>query len=569
MRVEFSGNFYVLVCVQNVTAQATRQGDVMSSIRLVLPAVLAALAILPSCGSSNNGTTAPVAPPSGSFSDSNLNGTYVFSVSGIDVQGAPYAVVGTFTANGSGGITAGAIDVNDADLSAPVADSAINGNSSYKVAVDGRGEVVLGTSLTSPLNTITLDFVLQDSSHGLLTEFDTGATGSGTLDLQTTATPSGPFAFNFSGSDSTSGTADAFATVGNFTIGSGGAITGLEDLSDNATAYPNQSLSGTVVAGPSTSPGTVLTTGLGSGLGTLTFDVFVIDSTHLKFIEMDANKNLVGDAYAATSTTMPTGTLAFTLAGVFQSATTVSAAGGFIVTDGSGNITSASTIDSNNGGTVSPSTAPTFSGTYTAAGAGRYTLALNSPFPEGNTYVAYPFSSGVFLLEIDDMGVMSGAAYAQTQITLAGGQGYGLNFTGANLSAQVEVDDIAEFTTNSSGSTITGAVDENYQPSGAPTLGLALSGTYTTPDANGRGQVGATAGNTSNSTLNGGFQITYYSVDGTTYPFIETDAGGGQVTAGAFFQQNPTAAAAAAAKSSHPFVVQAPVRARGRFRKPN
>jgi len=538
----------------------------MSVNRLVLPAILAALAILPSCGSSNSGTTNPVAPPSGSFSNSNLNGTYVFSVSGIDTQGAPYAVVGTFAANGSGGITAGTIDVNDADItSGPVADSAITGSSSYKVNVDGRGEVSLGTS---PLGTITLDFVLEDSSHGLLTEFDSSATGSGTLDLQTTATPSGAFAFNFSGADFTSGTADPFATVGNFTTGSGGAITGLEDLSDNSIAYLNESLSGTVVAGPSATPATVLTTAFGS----LVFDVFVIDSTHLKFIEMDTGRNLVGDAYAATSTTMPSGTLAFTLAGSYPGPNTVSAAGGFMVTNG-GTITSASTFDVNNSATtISTLPSPTFSGTYTAAGAGRYTLAL-SGFTDGTAYAAYPFSGGVFLLEIDDSGVMSGAAYPQSQTVLAGAQGYGLNFTGANFSANsgsgAEVDDIAEFTTTSSGLTITGVADENFQPSGGPTLGLTLSGTYTTPDSNGRGQIAATAGSSTNSTLNGGFTITYYSVDGTTYPFIETDQGGGQVAAGAFFLQNPTAAAGAAAKSPHPFVVQPPVRARGRFRKPN
>jgi hypothetical protein len=538
----------------------------MQSNRLVIPALLAALAVLPSCGSGNNGTTNPVAPPTGSFSNSSLNGTYVFSVSGIDSNGAPYAVVGTFAANGSGGITAGTIDVNDADLSAPVANSPISGSSSYKINVDGRGEVALATS---PLGTITLDFVLEDGSHGLLTEFDSNATGSGTLDLQTTATPSGPYAFNLSGTDFSNGSANPFATIGNFTVGSGGAITGLQDLSDAGLPYPNESLSGTVIAGPSSTPATVLA----SGFGTLTFDVFVIDSSHLKLIEMDAGKNLVGDAYAASSTTMPSGTLAFTLAGSYPGATTVSASGGFIVTDGNGNITTASTFDLNNGGTTVSAEPVGFSGTYTAAGAGRYALALSS-FTDGTAYVAYPFSGGVFLLEIDGSGVMSGAAYPQAPTpTLAGAQGYGLNFTGSNLSANegegAEVDEIAEFTTNSSGSTITGVVDENYQPGGAPNLGLTLSGTYTTPDSNGRGQVGATAGNNSNSTLNGGFTITYYYVDGTTYPFIETDAGGGQIAAGAFFKQNPTAAAAAAAKSPHPFVVQPPVRAHVRFRKPN
>ena len=538
----------------------------MSSNRLVLPAVLAALAISPACGSGSSGTTNPVAPPTGSFSNSNLNGTYVFSVSGIDASGEPYAVAGTLAANGSGGITAGTIDVNGADITnssgtpTPVADSPITGNSSYKVNVDGRGQIALATS---PLGTITLDFVLQDSSHGLLTEFDANATGSGTLDLQTTATPSGPYAFNLSGSDFSNGTPNLFATVGNFTIGSGGAITGLQDLSDGGIVSTNNSLSGTVVAGPAAAPATVLAT----GFGTLTFDVFVIDSTHLKFIEMDAGSNLVGDAYAATSATMPTGTLAFTLAGSYPAANTVSAAAGFMVTDGSGTITTASTFDFNNSGSVSPGVGQ-FSGTYAAAGAGRYTLSL-SQFTDGITYAAYPFSGGVFLLETDALGVMSGAAFPQSQNSLAAGEGYGLNFTGANLSANVEVDDIAEFTASSSGSTITGVADENFQPGGQPNPSLALSGQYSTPDPNGRGQVAATAGNTSNSTLNGGFTITYYSVDGTTYPFIETDASGGQVVAGAFFKQNPTAAAAAARKTPHPFVVQPPVRAHGRFRKPN
>ena len=113
----------------------------------------------------------------------------MFSVAGTDVQGAPYAIVGSFTANGSGGngqggITGGTIDLNDPALSAPVANAAIS-SSSYSVGVDGRGKATLNTS--SPFGTIVLDFVLQDSAHGLVTEFDGNASGSGTLDVQTAA----------------------------------------------------------------------------------------------------------------------------------------------------------------------------------------------------------------------------------------------------------------------------------------------------------------------------------------------------------------------------------------------
>jgi len=528
---------------------------------LFLPFIASALAFLASCG--GNGATPitnPTPPPTGSFSASNLNGTYVFSVSGQDSSSAPYALVGTITANGQGGISAGTIDVNDA-ASGLAPNSAIK-SGSYSVNVDGRGQISLSTSI---LGTITFDFVLQDSSHGLITEFDNNATGSGTLDLQSAGvTPSGTYAFSFGGAEYFSGTANPFATVGNFTIGAGGTINGTEDFNDSQFAYSGQALSGTLVLGPSSTPGTSFSASFPSTVfaAPLTFDVFAIDATHLKFIEMDSFANLSGDAYAQTTSTIPTGTLAFVLEGAFPNVSSTAAAGGFMVTDGNGNITTASTADYNDGGTVSPSPLG-FSGTYTAGGTGRYTLAL-SGFSEGTSFVAYPFNGGIFLLESDNSGIMVGAAYQQTQNTFAASEGYGLNFTGQNLTNSVEVDDIAEFTANSTGAAVTGVVDENSQPNGGPNVGLALSGTYTTPDTNGRGQVSANAGNSSVSTLNGGFLITYYAVDGTTYPFIETDSNG-QVTAGAFVKQNSGASAAVA--KPHLFSVTPLPRANSKWRK--
>ena len=86
-----------------------------------------------------------------------------------------------------------------------------------------------------------------------------------------------------------------------------------------------------------------------------------------------------------------------------------------MVTDGAGNITSASTEDVNDAGTIS--TAPvSFSGVYASASGetGRYTLNNLAGFVGGTEYAAYPSSGGVLLLEIDDSGLMSGAAYTQT-----------------------------------------------------------------------------------------------------------------------------------------------------------
>jgi hypothetical protein len=534
--------------------------SVRNAIALLL--ALSALAFLAACGGSSNSITNPTPPPTGGFSNSNLNGTYVFSVSGTDSTGAPYAILGTFTANGAGGnnkggITGGTFDINDDNTSefssGPIAAATINSNSSYSISVDGRGQAVLNTSISN-LN-ITLDFVLSSSSHGLVTEFDGFGSGSGTIDLQTAGTSlNGSYAFSFSGADASG---NAFATVGNFAVGAGGAITGLEDFNDNILTYADQTLTGTVVLGPSATPATTLSTPLSASAfgGPQTYDVYAIDATHLKFIEMDAFATFSGDAYSQSSATISAATMPFTLLGFVGSAP--AAAGGFMVTDGQGGITG--TEDVNNDG--SASSAPlSFSANYSAGGTGRYTLSNFSGFFGGSTYAAYPSSGGLLLLEIDNTNIMSGAAYTQSSTSFAASQGYGLNFTGINLGGGTgsaeEVDDIAEFTADSTGTTVTGVVDENYAPSGSPIFGQALSGTYTAPDSNGRGSIVATAGNNSHSTLNGGFALTFYTVDGTTFPFVETDSG--QVAAGVFVEQNASASAAAA----HPsvFVVRPLIR---------
>ncbi len=323
--------------------------------RLIVPVILSTLAlsalvVLAGCGGSGNGVTNPVVPPSGKFSNSNLNGTYVFSVSGIDLNGAPSAMVGTITANGSGGITGGTLDINDAEFTTPVANLAVSA-STYSIGVDGRGRATLNATSPFP-NKIILDFVLQDNSRGLITESDGNATGSGTLDLQSSGiTPTGTYAFGLSGGSYASG--GPFAAVGNFTVGSGGSLTGLEDVNDGGiNALPNETLNGSLTLGPSSNPATTLSSAAFNGL----FDVFAIDASHLKFIEMDQTATMVGDAFSQTSATIPTGTLTFVLAGVYPSSSQAPfAAGGFMVTDGTGNITSASSEDYNEGGNVSAS----------------------------------------------------------------------------------------------------------------------------------------------------------------------------------------------------------------------
>jgi hypothetical protein len=538
---------------------------------LVLLLALSTLSLLVGCGSSTS-SPPPQAPPSGAFSNSNLTGTYVFSASGSDANGLPYAILGAFAAdgaggNGKGGITGGTIDINDTSFAettptpiAPVIDAQINGNSFYTVGPDGRGQATLGTN--TPFGNITLDFVLTNSFHGLVTEFDSSGTGSGTLDLQATgltqASIAGPYAFSFIGVD---GSATAIlATVGAFTLGGTGAIQagGVADFNDGSLDYPPAQPSGVVTLGPTSTPSTSFST---SSFAGLTFDVYAIDSTHLKFIEMDSTPILSGDAFSQTSATFPQGTLAFTMAG------SDAAIGGFMVTDGAGDIVTGSNEDVNDGGTASSPGSPIpFTASYTSTGSGRFTLNGFSAGFWGGTepaFAAYPSSGGVLMLEIDNAGILTGAAYPPqaSGATFAAAQGYGLNLSGANLTDEVEVDDIAEFSTATSASTcgpnsstLCGLIDENY--TGANTaqfFGQALDGTYGGPDASGRYALSATTGSdNTGGTLNGGVDLTFYTVDGTTFPFMESDSG--QISTGVIVLQNAAATSADAAVRSHLFV---------------
>jgi hypothetical protein len=234
--------------------------------------------------------------------------------------------------------------------------------------------------------------------------------------------------------------------------------------------------------------------------------------------------------------------MAFTLFG--NNASGVEALGGFIVTDGNFNITNSSSEDFNTNSQVSTAAGP-FTGTYAAGGTGRYTLAFpsGSSFVGGTAYAAYPSSGGVLLLEIDTGGITAGAAYPQTAgAAFAASQGYGLNLTGANISSSgsFEVDDVAEFTANSNG-TITGVLNENYAPGGVISGDLAFttSSSSITAGSGGRYVLSTPIANGNNTTLETGFNLTFYAVDGTMFPFIEID--GSQPAVGMIIEQNASA----------------------------
>ncbi|HEV2395444.1 MAG TPA: hypothetical protein VGS27_00700 [Candidatus Sulfotelmatobacter sp.] len=479
--------------------------------RIILPVIVSALGMLAACGGGNTGVTNPTPPPSGGFSNSNLKGTYVFSITGADSSSGFLTVAGTFVANGSGGITGGSIDMNDPNFSGPLTNSAVSGGQ-YTISADGRGQASLTTA--TPFSTpLQVDFVLSSSNSGLITEFDNNGSGSGTLDLQTsTAQPTaGTYVFGLSGisgfNAATGGGIPAGA-VGAITLDASGTATGSYDYNNNGTPSLLTLNSGTVTAG---SPGTAT---LATSSGTLNFDVYSIDGSHMKMIEVDSTGLiLAGDLFSQTSASFPSGQMVFTMAGYDSGLAAPLAVGGYMTSDGTSAIT-AGVEDFNDGGT-SDSTPISFTGALSAAN-GRYQVQFNNFENGGNgangtyTFAAYPSSGGIEMIEIDGNGVTSGVAFAQSSTALAASQGYGMNVSAENQNLGLEEDDIAEFTTtNSSFSGVVDVNDEGQQV----VPNQRFTGTYS-PDTppTGRGIF-----NSSN------FGGVYYTVDNADALFLELD----------------------------------------------
>ncbi|HLV87015.1 MAG TPA: hypothetical protein VKV39_08575 [Candidatus Sulfotelmatobacter sp.] len=517
--------------------------------RFFLPIIAFALVLLAGCGGSGSNT--PVAPPGGGFSNSNLSGTYVFSFSGTDtVNQIFFTAAGTFTADGNGGISAGTIDINDAGYT----QATIGNNSGYAITADGRGR---GTLVTNNVGTIGIDFVLNSNSHGMIMRFDQNGTGSGTLDLQDSTVAQSNltnYAFAMSGVDSSGNplvTEGMFSLGGTSTIGAGG----IEDFNDSgvSNALTGLALTGTVSVGAN-GPGTATLTAATSPFGTLTFDVWTIDATHLKLIEIDGVELLSGDAYTQ-QTTLSSGPLVYTMTGLDTSGA-LFAAGGYVNYSGPSTLT-AGLEDINDSGTVNQS--PSVTGSLTAtANTGRYAITLSGLFNGVGTtngsysFTGYPFTAGgatgVLLMETDGQGVTSGTAMVQTAQTFTSGQGVAFNLTGANAGG--EVDDIAEFTANSDGTLSNGIIDENDENTGAGEVvafkqGLGTGGTYTYDSpATGRGVLIYPSTNT---TYNGSLGLAYYVVNSSTALFIEGDSG--QVGVGTFALQSTTASQAAVSRT--------------------
>jgi hypothetical protein len=523
---------------------------------LVLFLALSTMSLLVGCGSSSNSATPP---PTGGFTTSSLSGTYVFSFAGIDITNSNlsnFAVAGTLVASGGSFSSGSVIDINDPALAlAASANSSVQTNlpatGSYVVGADGRGNGTINVTINSVNVQLGIDFVLSSTSGGLITRFDGNGTGSGTFNLQTASVGQsalvGSYSFGLNGVDFDG---NPLASVGSFTLDGSGNATGTEDFNDNGNSSNLTDLSlvspSAVLAG---SPGTAQLDAEAGLLGALTFDVWVVDETHLKLIETDASGDiLAGDAFVSTGqTAFPSGQVVFTMTGGALGANIISQnptqlplyTGGLFTAQGG--VISNGIQDANVDGELA--TAPSVGGGYSTAGArtsltltGIYNIITSEEEPVTGTFgfAAYPFNGGVFLLEADNLGgIEAGVAYPQTSTTIAASQGYALNLSGAN--GDGEVDMIAEFVTNSSGGFSSGLYDANNNGTdGGLVSNEQMNGNNSTPptyanNSNGRGIITFPALQQVNNSAITSLDLIFYAVNDSTLIFMENDTDQGSV----------------------------------------
>jgi hypothetical protein len=407
----------------------------------------------------SDGTTTATATVTIVYSDASLQGPFAFSYTGDDASGL-IAVAGRFATDGEGNILSGVEDIVSFGSLVATRVSIIAGNSggngsNYVVGPDGRTSAVIVTSR----GTQKWQFVLTSTEHALLTRFDTGTTGSGTIDQQnldvlsnSNSTISGTYVFSAQGGDAKF---NPEGIAGSFTANGAGGIpesASIVDQNDNGTVKTSD----TTLSGSYSFDSTEAGTGRGmlnlssTNTGPLQFAFYAIEAnaqgiaTHMHVVEIDQAGYLAGEVYLAPSggsftvASLVASNYVFTAGG--NSSAGSYAEGGVFTSDGSGNI-SGGVLDTNNAGTATANTTVNACAYTVDPTTGRIDVKLlttagacASSGPGTPEYAVYQTAQGTALmLELDSAAVATGVAYLQQPSPPALSGNFALAFTGQGI----------------------------------------------------------------------------------------------------------------------------------------
>jgi len=334
--------------------------------------------------------TVTTATACGSGSEGFLTGQYAMSLLGFDASG-PVGMLASFTADGTGNITAGVEDINSSGPGGVQANvPIILTGSSYSIGADRRGCLTLVTSL----GTRVFHIAVGGSNGGVATsgrsiEFDiTGTNVTGTIHMQqpsafSNAQVTGNFAFIVNSPLTVAAGGGFFAAVGALNL-SGTTVTGVGDMNFNGsmdpgnTGYPATPLSftgGTYNIGSTGRGALSFTVPISGAPITINVVVYVLNATQMYLMSSDAQSatNTLFSGFAGQQTGIPYGNSSLAAPSVLFASGQTAPGGtasrveaGVFTPDGAGNFTF--TGDMNSGGSVSTLSE---SGTYSVATNGR------------------------------------------------------------------------------------------------------------------------------------------------------------------------------------------------------
>ena len=440
------------------------------------------------------------------FSNASLNGHYAFRISGAtDVSS--YYVVGSFVADGNGGISDAVFDYKD--LSAPIANAPFTAN--YDIAPDGRGAFNVGAGT----NQISTRIIMTSADAARLIVFVGGLSGSGSVERQDPASfaagLSGRFAFAYDGVNAGS---KPMAAAGMFTAGGAGTLTnGLQDTNDAGIAADNVVFTGTYSSVDATTGRGVLSFVTGSE--TCSFVYYMLSSGKFLFSSLDMDKGATGLALIQSAATFSNASLSGNSAfewsgGMPEYAPTQMLAGGRFTSDGNG-VISNGVEDADSGGT---SVAVPFTGTYTIASNGQGHASMVRTGAQDNLTLYMITAGSAFFVTRDMFLAASGQIRPQSGVPFSTSSlngSFGFSTRSTQFSPGVDIS--GQLTFDGETGTLTGVEDVNQ---GVNQLqAISLAGTFTI-SSNGRGVASLNLG-TSSSTLG------IYMVDPRTLILIEND----------------------------------------------
>jgi hypothetical protein len=433
-------------------------------------------------------------------------GNYVYSISGDDnnPKGAsPYFVAGVFTVDGTGAVTGG--EQTFIDLFLFGTDTIVGNTSSVVLGNNGNVLITLDTGDPSiGVNGVeTFDASLISTTNGQLIEYDAWASGSGTLDLQTsTAAPAGGYAFFASGLD-----ANGFGmtTGGVVNVDSAGGISGtgsVFDQNDGGTLSSNQLFAASTVTAPDPLGQVVFTLNPQTPSSTVAEFImvgYVVDADNIKWVEdgLDLLQGTTGGV--ALGQNGKNGTYSMSSlsgsSGVFGAAGQDSPNGplltaGLLTFNADGSLSG--NLSYNDLVQITPQGGATLAagGTYTVDPSGRVTIASVSDGVNTFNFQLYLAHHAGTVISMDVADQVAGLGYGQTgsgAFTAASFSGnYALNIDQqdtVNTNFGFEYDGVGLVTADGT-SAFTGSLDQNIGLVPTPGTVGGVTGTFTA-DASG------------------------------------------------------------------------------------